>query len=337
MKIIAYKVKSREEKNVEELNSSVTINIDADFFMKKQIQRNEKKYKCTCCGGSWDNRKTHFSKSSSPLYQSNDGYLTICNECRDKYFFKLVDLYSGNEAHAMRHMCQQFDIIFHIDALNASRQVSSDKSRFAYYLQKKNLGQTARAGTTYIDGIKYDWIHREDDIIESVEQIKQDDISVKATTLERWGLGFSEMDYKVLEDHYKMLKKNNPNCDNNQEIFIKSLCNINMLMVRALRDGDSDKYVKLTDQYSKTFTKAGLKTIQEIDNSANESMGVTLSVIAQYTPEEYYKDKKLYDDFDGLGSYFTRFVRRPLKNLMTGSTERDKEFYVKDKSGDNDE
>ena len=66
-------------------------------------------------------------------------------------------------------------------------------------------------------------------------------------------------------------------------------------------------------------------------------MGVTLATIAQYTPEEYYKDKKLYKDFDGLGDYFDRFVKRPLKNLMTGSIERDSEYCVKEKSGDADE
>ena len=40
------------------------------------------------------------------------------------------------------------------------------------------------------------------------------------------------------------------------------------------------------------FTKAGLKTIQETDNSADECLGVTLATIAQYTPEEYYKNKE---------------------------------------------
>ena len=53
--------------------------------------------------------------------------------------------------------------------------------------------------------------------------------------------------------------------------------------------------------------------------------------------KEYYKDKSLYKDFDGLGDYFERFVKRPLRNLMTGSTDRDFEYCVKEKSGDIDE
>lgn len=319
------------------INAPINLDVNIDIKIPRSNQMVDKKYKCTCCGASWDNQKSHFSKSASPLYQSNDGYLNICNSCRDAYYYRLVDLYNGNEAHAIRHFCQQFDIIFHEDALTASRQISADRSRLSHYQAKKNLGQTARVGSTYIDGMKYDYQNKFDDVIESREQAKSNDSTITASAVDRWGVGFTELDYKVMDDHYRMLKRQNPNCDANQEIFIKSLCSLSMLQAKALKDGDSDKYVKLTEQYSKTFTKAGLKTIQETDNSADECLGVTLATIAQYTPEEYYKDKKLYKDFDGLGDYFDRFVKRPLKNLMTGSIERDSEYCVKEKSGDVDE
>jgi hypothetical protein len=101
-------------------------------------------------------------------------------------------------------------------------------------------------------------------------------------------------------------------------------------MVKALKDGDSDKYVKLTEQYSKTFTKAGLKTIQETDKNSDDCWGLFMEQISQYTPEEYYKDKKLYEDFDGIGKMFERFVLRPLKNLLCKTNERDHEFNVED-------
>lgn len=82
--------------------------------------------------------------------------------------------------------------------------------------------------------------------------------------------------------------------------------------------------------YRDTFKQAGLKTVQEIDNSAEETLGVTLATISQYTPEEYYRDKELYKDFDGLGDYIKRFILRPIKNLVLGTNERDKTYCVKD-------
>ena len=334
---IATKVKTRDEKMMDAINAPINLDVTVDIKIPRSNQIVDKKYKCSCCGASWDNPKSHFSKSASPLYQSNDGYINICNSCRDAYYYRLVDLYNGNEAHAIRHFCQQFDIIFNEDALTASRQISADRSRISHYQAKKNLGQTARIGSTYIDGIKYDYQNKLDDVIESREQVKSEDSTISASAVDRWGVGFTEADYKNLDEHYRMLKKNNPNADNNQEIFIKSLCNINMLMVRALKDGDSDKYVKLTDQYAKTFKQAVLRTINEQDGSADECLGVTLATIAQYTPEEYYQDKTLYKDFDGLGDYFERFVKRPLRNLMTGSNERDKEYYVHEDEDSEDE
>ena len=50
--------------------------------------------------------------------------------------------------------------------------------------------------------------------------------------------------------------------------------------------------------------------------------------IEQYTPAEYFKDKKLFRDADGLGEYFQRFVTRPLRNLMSGEKVMDPEFRV---------
>ena len=222
-----------------------------------------------------------------------------------------------------------------IDALTASRQISVERSRISHYLAKKNLGQTASIGITYFDSMKHEYQNRLDDVIESREQAKSESSTITASAVDRWGVGFAEADYKNLDEHYRMLKKNNPNADNNQEIFIKDLCNINMLKIHALQNGDSKEYATLVEQYAKTFKQAGLRTIEEKDNSNNETFGVTLAIISEYTPEEFYKDKQLYEDWDGLGEYYDRHICRPMQNLMFDENVRDKEFYVPD--GDEDE
>ena len=62
-----------------------------------------------------------------------------------------------------------------------------------------------------------------------------------------------------------------------------------------------------------------------------EPFGMFIKDIEKYTPAEFYKDKLLYNDHDGIGSYASRFIFRPLKNLLTGSKELDKEFNLSDK------
>lgn len=332
--------KTKEEIIRESMNSPKKIDTSVDFRIPRSATLfDPKKHecKCFCCGKGFTSKKNNFQKSPSPLFQQNDGYLPWCKECTDKYYALLCAFYSGNEEHAIEHFCQQVDWVFDINPLNAARDFESghrDRTRLSHYAAKKNLNVGGRK--SYIDTLKHNYENKLEEVITSREQAKAEDSTITASAVDRWGVGFTEMDYKNMDEHYKMLKRINKNADNNQEIFIKDLCSIHMLKIRALQNGDSKEYANLVEQYAKTFKQAGLRTIQETDNSADECLGVTLATIAQYTPEEYYKDKKLYKDFDGLGDYFERFVKRPLKNLMTGSTDRDTEFYVKEKSSDDE-
>ena len=334
---LAQGAKTKEEIIRESMNSPKIIDTTVKFKIPRsseQYDTSKHKYKCSCCGKGYNSLKNNFQKTNSPLYQSNDGYLPWCKDCTDKYMTQLTAFYSGNEEHAIEHFCQQVDWVYDIEPLKCAREISSDRSRISHYAAKKNLNVGNRK--TYFDSLKYNYEQREHEVITSREQAKSEESTISASAVDRWGVGFTEMDYRLMDDHYRLLKRQNPNCDANQEIFIKSLCSLSMLQANALRDGDSDKYVKLTEQYAKTFKQAGLRTVEEKDNSSDECLGVTLAAISQYTPEEYYKNKDLYRDFDNIGDYFDRFVKRPLKNLMFGTNERDREYYVKD-NGDIDD
>ena len=59
-------------------------------------------------------------------------------------------------------------------------------------------------------------------------------------------------------------------------------------------------------------------------------LGEMIRDIEEYCPAEYYKDKKLFADFDKVREYIDRFMTRPLRNLLTGSKELDKEFSLSD-------
>ena len=327
--------KTRLQTTKESIKSNTKVDSSVKFKLNDYKEEEKRKYYCSCCGKPYSVQKNNFSKSFSPLFTGNNGYVTICNSCRDKYYLMLIDYFTGNEEKAMDRMCSIFDWFYEDTAIASTKKISVDRSRIGAYTSKMCMSQVKDKGTTYLDTIR----DRGTDVIESKEQIEElksdGTINISNAMVERWGLGiFSTDDYKILEDHYKMLKKQNPNCDNNQEIFIKDLCYTKLQQLNAMRDKKSDDFKKFTELYRDTFKQAGLKIIQETDSSNDESLGVTLATISQYTPEEYYKDKKLYKDFDSISDYIKRFMLRPLKNLMTGSADRDKEFCVKD--GDDD-
>lgn len=103
-----------------------------------------------------------------------------------------------------------------------------------------------------------------------------------------------------------------------------------MQQMKAVREGRIEDYNKLTDSYRKSFQQAGLKTVKEGVSNEEFVLGMSIETIEKYTPAEYYKNKKLFKDFDGIGDYAERHILRPLKNLMFGTEERDAEYYVKD-------
>lgn len=310
------------------IDTSISFNIPRS---RQQFDENKHQYKCSCCGKGFVSQKDNFQRSNSPLFQSNNGYLPWCKECSDKYYILLCSLYSGNQEHAIEHFCQQADWVYDESPLTAAREFESghrDRTRLSHYAAKKNLNVQGRK--TYIDTLMHNYKNMQGEVIESKEVLKSDDFSVKGIAIDRWGPGLKEWDYQVLEDHYKMLKRNNPNADNNAEIFIKSLCNLNWLQAKMLRGDtiDANKYATLVEQYSKTFKQAGLRTVEEKDASNDETFCMTLGFISDFTPEEFYKDKKLFSDFDRIGEYVERHITRPMINLETGSNVRDKEYFV---------
>ena len=329
-------LQSREENVKEKMNETPCIDVNVKIAIPRSpdvFDETKHKFKCLCCGKGFTSKNGKFNKSNDVLFQSNDGYLPWCKECVEKYITQTTALFTNNEELAIKDFCQRAGWNYDLNPLIASRETYSghrDRHRLFHYAAKKNLNCNGRK--TFIDSIKFEYENKQNETIESKEEIKTKDVSVTGTAIDRWGTGLSEWDYTTLEEHYRMLKKNNPNCDNNQEIFIKALCNLNWLMMKTLRsgDGDSDKYVKLTEQYSKTFKQAGLKTVAEKDSSNDETFCMTLGFISEYTPEEFYLNKELYKDNDNLGEYVERHITRAMINLETGSNTRDAEFFVPD-------
>lgn len=292
--------------------------------MAKEIRRYD-------CAYDTQNHKglvlAKYYSARSGIYE-NLGHLPICKECFEKKFNEYsAELHSPTLA--MRKMCRIFDLYF-----NEKMFLDCGQSIGKYF---RNLNLSQSSAKSYDD-----YIHESGNSSEigSLPPVQEDE-EIDQRLISRWGGGLEAVDYDTLESHYNYLKSANPNCDSNQEIFIVDLCYAKMQQNRAVREGKTDDYIKLSDSYRKTFTQAGLKTVRENAEDKEVLLGVTTEIIEKYTPAEYYKNKKLYKDMDGIGDYAERFIFRPIRNLMFGTKDRDKEFCVKDENedmgGDSDE
>ena len=161
---------------------------------------------------------------------------------------------------------------------------------------------------------------------------------------EKWG-NYPLDDLNWLEkDYYEWVT--NHDCDKlSTRKLIMMIC-VKELEIRKAREKNlpTDKMEKaLLDLLnSGNLTPRTMSYTNETEST--KVFGVWLRDIEKSRPAEYFEDKKLYDDFDGIKSYIERFLFRPMKNLISGSREFDKEFQPlefddvdEDDGGDSDE
>ena len=300
-------------------------------------KKSEKRVCCTC-GDSLIVSK--YYKSNSDFYI--DSMLPICKDCFSHKFGQYARVFKSNKM-AMQRMCIAFDIYFNEDLFDKCD--TNDETVIGNYFRQLNMAQ--HHGKTFDDSISEGAFNLSGDrkkvkgkrvaIVDEYDNVQEEtpEEKINPKDLEKWGLGFDLMDYEILNSHYKFLKNSNPNCDSNQEIFITTLCYTYMKQMKSLREGDVKTYKDMSELYLRTFKEAGLKTVKDSSESENFITGVSIATIEKYTPSEYYKDKQLYKDYDGIGGIIKRFFTRPLKNLQFGTNEPDPEYSIVD--GDDDE
>lgn len=290
--------------------------------------------KCLCCSCGESLAMSKFYNTVSSFY--TNGILPICKECFNRKFTEYAKVYQSNKK-AIQRMCMAFDVYYSEDLFDSCD--TKDEAVVGRYFRKLNMLQyknktfedTLDSGLFELSGdrkrIKGKRVAIVDEYDNVQEETAEDNINKK--DIEKWGIGFDLLDYEVLNSHYKVLKKANPNMDDNQEIFITDLCYAKMQQMKALRENRVDDYNKLTENYRKTFQQSGIKMVRDNTAANDFSVGVNIEAIEKYTPAEFYKNQDLYKDFNGIGEYIDRFMLRPLRNLMYGSTDRDKEYCVK--------
>lgn len=293
----------------------------------------DEEYRCSCCGHKYKRQKDNFNVSKSPIYKGNNGYLTICKRCVSELFEQYVKFFDGDEDAAMERICQITDMYVDDVAWGASRKVSSDRSRISAYVAKLNLNQSK--GTTYADTLIKRWEVEEAAEAEAAktpDQRTEDEGGVSMDVVRRFGTGFSDDDYDSLEYEYQnWVERYGVPIDKRQEELYISICYMKLNLQKMLQKGDAN--IGAASNNYKSQIEAATIEIEDRKRKAESDMelkplGILYRDIEEYCPAEYYKDKKLYMDYDHLKEYISRFMIRPLHNLLLGTKEKDKEFNL---------
>lgn len=291
------------------INTDVNINI-----IRSNTRKEERKYKCTCCNDSWNVQKGNFSKTKSIIYQSNNGYITICNKCRDEYYYQLVDLFSGNEEKAIAHMCAQFGWFFHAMALEAApKEISHDRSRISSYLPKINLPQTSMHGTTDIDTLKFNYKNRKEEVIETLDDI-EDKTKTKVKTVKFFGTGFTDEDYAYLQEQYIDWTTRHECKTKAQEEVFKRICFKQLEILKATRDGKDTKDLDKTYQDLLSTAKLQPKQTDTDALSKDRTFGQLIKIWEDEKPIP--EPEKEFKDVDGIAKYLSVYFLGHLAKMV---------------------
>lgn len=282
---------------------------------------------CTCCGTTYPRQQSNFPYNPSPLYAYNNHYGTVCTQCAERLFEEYASKLKS-EDEAMRRLCMKLDLYFNAEIFHSTVNSPANRSRINVYASK--MGLRAHQGKTFDLTLEEEAV-----VAQSIEaQTKMTEAAmseINPESVKRWGVGFTPQEYKEADGLYEAFREANPKVDGVQVTMMKDLVKTKLLMQRAFERNDADAYTKYMKAYQDMLKSSKLKLSVNDDadiDTQDTVYGNVVKMIENFSPAYLYKKQDIFEDVDGIGAYFKRFVTRPVKNFFTGSNEPDKEYHV---------
>lgn len=292
--------------------------------MTKPVTTTKKKVKLNYCtmqlAGKCKNKEgilpeSEFYTANSVFYIN--GKYNICKNCLREYVYESNGDINTNK---LKNIFRVYDIPFFEKEWESA--LNDDKETIGVYF--KNI---------YLNHKNQSWI---DGDFQESDKVRSNSLGMDDEELiARWGEGWSISDMQWLERDY-MEWLTHHDCDKlSVQKLVQMIC-IKELEIRKARESGkpTDKLEKslMEIMNSSNLTPRNMSAVNETDST--KIFGIWLKDIEQNKPAEYFKDKSLYYDYDNIMDYFNRFILRPMKNLLVGSREFDKEFMIENEDGD---
>lgn len=267
---------------------------------------NSQGYRCTCCGKFYSSQIKNFSASSSPLYAGNNGYITVCRSCLEKYYKRLVEAFDGNEEKAIDRCCQVFDWYYSDEAAAMTKKLSADKTRIGLYPSKINMIQIREKGTTYLDTIA----QRNSAIIHSVNDLQYvpvnedaDETVDLAECLAFFGSGYTSEEYTYLNEQYSDWTTRYECNSKAQEELFKNLSIQQLVVQRVQRNGTAKEVADAIKTLQDLLGTANIKPSQSNDNALAEQNTFGTLIKKWETEKPIPQASPEWEDVDGIKKY----------------------------------
>lgn len=334
----ASKEETKEKEGIEAVRAERNrpINVDLDFkFPEINVQavdRACRKYRCVMCGNTYPVQKGNFPVGGTTfLWRGNNGYLPFCKDCVAILMDSLTRFYSGNEEHALRHLCCMFGLYYCDSASSQTKnQVRVGKSRAVLYPAKTMMTGVARRGEHFTDTLKDEQRARDAlayaEVGTDASSEDEDAFVITREMIRKWGRGYSEFEYEFLESEYDDWCDKTEVKSKAQEELIRAIC-IAQLNVRnaQMNGGKVDAAMKtLTDLMANCNLtprqNSELSNMSETQMSYGQFIKRIENEMPIGEPQEEFKDP------DGIRKYIGTFFFGHLAKALGIKNDNEKEY-----------
>ena len=294
-------------------------------YLSKSTKEKKEKSVCFYCGKNYV--ETNYYSTNSKFYSGlgSESYVGLgkipyCKQCIEKlyqyYFDRYVKQgYSNPERKAVKRMCMFLDIYYRDDVFHSSLRKFNEDDRvispMTQYMKTIQLWQYNRNGESYENTIDEE---EQNDDSSSILTSATDDFQVDDDTINFFGNGFTEDDYKFLKREYDDWVARHECKTKVQEEVFKRLCFKQLEILKATRRGDDTKDLDAT--FQKLLETAKLQPKQNAGDATadNQTLGTLIDKWENERPLPEI-DEELRD-VDKIALYIDIFFKGHLSKMM---------------------
>lgn len=280
-------------------------------------KQNKDKITCFYCGK--DYVESNYYNSNSEFY-SKLGKIPYCKQCIEKFYQFYFNKYTNEgcltpERKAVKRLCMAFDIYYREDTFNSSLKKSREGdlniTPMSQYMKVIQLYQYNRNKETYENTMS-----KEEEVRLIAETpVNTDDVFVAdEDTINFFGSGFSNEDYKFLKREYEDWTARHECKTKTQEEIFKDICFNRLQNLKALQKGEETK--DITAAFQKMLDSGKLQPKQNSGDTTadNQTFGTLIDKWENTRPlPEIDEELK---DVDKIGWYIDVFFKGHLSKMM---------------------
>lgn len=288
-------------------------------------------YKCSCCGLEWQgDPKKYFYPSHSKIYEHNDGYTTLCKSCCNK-LFKDYYLEYGNELKAMRRMCMHLDMYYDSSIIDSANKTNvATGSLFSAYMTQ--IFRNQFKGKTFDNSLRDEdlLIHTQEDL----DKVNGDKQVLAKKTVDFFGPGYTESEYKFLQDEFNDWVTRHECGTKTQEELFKALAIAQLKVRKASSAGIQKDFDNALKSFQDLLGTANLQPKQARNNAMVETNTLGTLIEKWENENPIPAPDPDFEDVDGIRKYISTWFHGHfckmlgVKNDSAEEYEREKAKYT---------